>query len=107
MAAPSPAEIQYQLRHIHDDQSDQIIAAFGVCLGFAVIAVLLRFVARHLTRAPLGGDDWTTLVGLVGPSRNQLTEGHWWTRQGLTDSLSLQIFALGYIVGQSVGMSPP
>ena len=69
MASPSPAEIQYQLQHIHDDTSSQIIAAFGVCLGFAIIAVLLRFVARHLTKASLGGDDWTILVGLVSAAK--------------------------------------
>ncbi|KAL8825258.1 MAG: hypothetical protein Q9170_007866 [Blastenia crenularia] len=65
MAAPSPAERQYQLEHIHDDQSPKIIIAFGICLSIATITVLLRFVARHLARAPLGGDDWTILVGLV------------------------------------------
>lgn len=66
MAAPPPAEIQYQLQHIQDDQSDQIISAFVVCLAFAIVAVLLRFVARHLNKASLGGDDWAIVVGLVG-----------------------------------------
>ncbi|KAL8708700.1 MAG: hypothetical protein Q9220_006425 [cf. Caloplaca sp. 1 TL-2023] len=65
MAAPSPAEIQYQSQHIADDTSDQIISALGVCIGFAIISVLLRFVARHITRAPLGGDDWTIVLGLM------------------------------------------
>ncbi|KAL8993130.1 MAG: hypothetical protein Q9188_007403 [Gyalolechia gomerana] len=79
MAAPSPAEIQYQLQHIQDDQSDQIISAFGVCLAFAIVAVLLRFVARHLNKASLGGDDWAILVGLL--------------------------LAIGYVAGQSVCVS--
>ncbi|KAI4278561.1 MAG: hypothetical protein L6R35_006086, partial [Caloplaca aegaea] len=65
MTAPSASEIQYQLQHIHEDTSNQIIAAFGVCLGIATCAVLLRFVARHITRAPLAGDDWTIVAGLA------------------------------------------
>lgn len=65
MAAPTPEQIQYQLQHIQDDRSDEIITALGICLAFAIITVLLRFVARHLTGAPLGADDWTILFGLV------------------------------------------
>ncbi|KAL8906230.1 MAG: hypothetical protein Q9207_002152 [Kuettlingeria erythrocarpa] len=68
MAAPSPAEIQYQLQHIHDDTSNQIMASLGVCLAFAIITVLLRFVSRHITRAPLAGDDWTIVAGLATTS---------------------------------------
>ncbi|KAL8685241.1 MAG: hypothetical protein Q9218_007885 [Villophora microphyllina] len=65
MAGPSPADIQYQLAHIHDDRSNAIIAAFSVTLTFAIITVLLRFVSRHITRAPLASDDWTIVVGLT------------------------------------------
>ncbi|KAL8855422.1 MAG: hypothetical protein Q9178_007934 [Gyalolechia marmorata] len=65
MAGPTPAQIEYQLQHIQDDRSNEIIAAFGVCLGFAIITVLLRFVSRHLTRAPLKGDDWAVVFGLI------------------------------------------
>ncbi|KAI4140519.1 MAG: hypothetical protein LQ341_003806, partial [Variospora aurantia] len=79
MTAPSAAEIQYQLQHIHEDTSKQIIAAFGVCLGIATCAVLLRFVARHITKAPLAGDDWTIVAGLL--------------------------CAVGYVVGQSLCIS--
>lgn len=64
-ASLTPAQIQYQLQHFEDDRSTSIIAALGVCLGLAIVTVLLRFVARHLTRAPLGGDDWTIVFGLV------------------------------------------
>lgn len=67
MPAPSPEAIQYQLQHFNDDESNRIIASFGVCLALAIIAVLLRFLARHLNRASLGADDWTIVVGLVGP----------------------------------------
>ncbi|KAL9007899.1 MAG: hypothetical protein Q9173_006919 [Seirophora scorigena] len=65
MDSPPPAEIQYQRQHIHDDRSNEIIAALGICLGIAIIAVLLRFVARHLKRAPLEADDWTIVAGLL------------------------------------------
>ncbi|KAL8904325.1 MAG: hypothetical protein Q9171_007088 [Xanthocarpia ochracea] len=65
MAGPTPAQIDYQLQHIQDDRSNEIIAAFGVCLGFAIITVLLRFLSRHLNRAPLKGDDWAVVFGLA------------------------------------------
>ncbi|KAL8698486.1 MAG: hypothetical protein Q9201_006541 [Fulgogasparrea decipioides] len=73
---PSPADIQWQHEHIHDDRSNEIIVAFGITLGFAITSVLLRFVSRHITRAPLGLDDWIIVLGLI--------------------------CAIGYIVGQSV-----
>ncbi|KAI4234895.1 MAG: hypothetical protein LQ352_008145 [Teloschistes flavicans] len=76
MAGPSPTDREYQLAHIRDDRSTEIIVAFAVTLGFAIITVLLRFVSRHLTRAPLGGDDWTIVAALI--------------------------CAIGYVVGQSV-----
>ena len=83
MAGPTPAQIEYQLQHIQDDRSDEIIAAFGVCLGIATITVLLRFVTRHLTRAPLKGDDWAVVFGLVRESCTYLSRslrylpGYW------------------------------
>ncbi|KAL8910937.1 MAG: hypothetical protein Q9172_007761 [Xanthocarpia lactea] len=78
MAGPTPAQIDYQLQHIQDDRSDEIIAALGVCLAFAIITVPLRFVSRHLTRAPLKGDDWAVVFGLI--------------------------CAIGYVVGQVVAI---
>ncbi|KAL9028665.1 MAG: hypothetical protein Q9196_003008, partial [Gyalolechia fulgens] len=90
MAPPSPAELQYQRQHGHDDRSGEIIGAFGVCLGFAIIAVLLRFVARHLNRASLGGDDWTIVVGLVGPiSEPPGPQGHHRSGHALTSLVDL------------------
>ncbi|KAL8682884.1 MAG: hypothetical protein Q9186_001130 [Xanthomendoza sp. 1 TL-2023] len=65
MVEPSPPDIDYQLQHIQDDRSKDIIVAIGICLGFAIITVLFRFLARHLNRAPLGGDDWTIVFGLA------------------------------------------
>lgn len=38
----------------------------------AIFFVLLRLVARHMKRAPLGMDDWTLIVGLVGLSSHSL-----------------------------------
>ncbi|KAI4087818.1 MAG: hypothetical protein L6R37_008278 [Teloschistes peruensis] len=65
MAVPSPADIEYQHAHIHDDRSKDIIAALTTTLGFAIITVVLRFVSRHITRAPLAGDDWTIVAALA------------------------------------------
>ncbi|KAL9576500.1 MAG: hypothetical protein Q9212_007046 [Teloschistes hypoglaucus] len=71
MAGLSPAAIAYQRAHIHDDRSKDIIAALGVTLGFAIITVVLRFLSRHITRAPLAGDDWTIVAALVDDSVNR------------------------------------
>lgn len=65
MAALPPAVVQYQLEHIHDDRSKEIISALYVTLGFAIITVVLRFVSRHITRARLDWDDWIIVFGLV------------------------------------------
>ncbi|KAL8637525.1 MAG: hypothetical protein Q9228_005210 [Teloschistes exilis] len=65
MAVPSPADIEYQHAHIHDDRSKDIIAALATTLGFAIITVVLRFISRHITRASLAGDDWTIVAALA------------------------------------------
>ncbi|KAL8880819.1 MAG: hypothetical protein Q9198_001847 [Flavoplaca austrocitrina] len=65
MSTLPPAILQYQLEHIRDNKSKEILSALGVTLGFAIITVLLRFVSRHITRAGLAWDDWTVVFGLA------------------------------------------
>lgn len=65
MVAPSPAEIQYQLAHIHEDRSLDIILSHAICLPIAVIAVVLRLVSRRLIKDSIQADDWLIIVALL------------------------------------------
>ena len=65
MSALTPAEILYQQQHIGDDLRADIAVCNGMCLGIAVVAVILRFVCRRIARVPLGMDDWTVVIALV------------------------------------------
>ena len=65
MSSPSPADIQYQLQHIHDNKSKQLIVAYVVSLSAASIAVALRLLARRINRASLKSDDVMVIIGLV------------------------------------------
>lgn len=65
MASFSPSEMQYQLDHIQDNRAPAFIACYATCLALAFIAVLLRFIARRISRASVLADDWWILVSLV------------------------------------------
>ncbi|KAL8715738.1 MAG: hypothetical protein Q9220_000405 [cf. Caloplaca sp. 1 TL-2023] len=62
MAMPSQEEIQYQLSHINDDRSGDIILSHGIGIALAASAVVLRFVARRLSKAKVGADDYMIVV---------------------------------------------
>ena len=47
------------------DQSSRIVAASITLMVLSGIAVGMRFIARHLSRAGLWWDDWTILVAMV------------------------------------------
>ena len=64
MVVPSPAEIQYQHAHIHDDRSFNIVISHALCLPIAFVAVLLRFVSRRMVKASIQADDWLIVIAL-------------------------------------------
>ena len=64
MALPS-SEVQYQLAHIHEDRASAIVISHAVVLPLAVIAVVARFISRHLCKAHIGVDDYMIVVALV------------------------------------------
>ena len=71
MSASIPtAELDYQLRHIHDSRVPEIVASLAVCLPAAYIAVVLRFASRRIGKIPLKADDWWLVVGLVSRHLN-------------------------------------
>ena len=65
MATPSSAEQAYWQAHSTDDKVPIIILADVLCLFGALLAVVLRFVARSLMKSPLRADDWMIVIGLV------------------------------------------
>lgn len=65
MAEPSPSEIQYQLAHIHEDRSGDIVYSHIVCMTLATVAVILRFASRRLCKAAILADDYMIIVALV------------------------------------------
>lgn len=67
MAAPNAAEIQYQLSHIHEDRSKDIVYSNIICIVIALIAVVLRLASRRLCRAAILADDYVCFAALVSP----------------------------------------
>ena len=65
MALPNIQEIQYQLAHIHEDRSNDIVVSHAICIVIAVVAVVLRFASRRICKAPILADDYMTIVALV------------------------------------------
>lgn len=49
-------EIAYQLAHILDDRSGELIASHAACLTLAGTAVILRLVARCLSKASIAAE---------------------------------------------------
>ena len=68
MATPNPTEIQYQLLHIHEDRSKDIVNSNAICMVIAIVAVTLRFVSRRLCKAAFLADDYVCLAALVSLS---------------------------------------
>ena len=68
MAQLSATEVQYEREHIRQDQVPRIVASYATCLSLAYIAVVLRFIARRISRAPLQADDLTISIALVRSS---------------------------------------
>ena len=65
MAQPSAAEIQYQLDHIKDDKSVQMVSSQICGMVIAFVAVALRLVSRRFGRVPIQADDFMIVVALV------------------------------------------
>ena len=64
----SPAEIEYEMSHIKDDRQKEMIVSSAICIAIAIIAVILRLVARRLSRAKIMADDYMIIVALVSTS---------------------------------------
>lgn len=76
MSSFNPTELQYMQSHIGDNRSGQIYAINVVCGLAAYLVVLLRLIARSLTTAKYGRDDWLIAAGLVRVSLLQPETDH-------------------------------
>lgn len=61
----SPADIQYQKEHIHDNLQPNIYAACFICFPAACIAVALRLYSRRMTVGRYGKDDLAIVLALI------------------------------------------
>ena len=68
MSVLSPADVDYQMQHISDDKSKQLLATCVVSLCVASVGVALRITARRVNRfeTSLQADDYMIIVGFVG-----------------------------------------
>ena len=64
----SPAEIEYEVAHIHDNRGPDIVISSAVCIGLAIAAVCLRLAGRRLSRAAILADDYMMVFALVSQS---------------------------------------
>lgn len=60
-----PAEAQYQLDHVNQSQVSNIVSSHIACLTIAVVAIILRFISRRMSKTPIKADDWMIVAALV------------------------------------------
>ena len=62
---PSAAEVEYMYAHANDDRGPDVIAGTTATFTLATIAVILRLIARRISKSVLRADDWTILAAWV------------------------------------------
>ena len=65
MSGVSDTEIRYQIDHMQDNKSRELIVANVVSISAATTAVVLRLISRRLNKASLQADDSMIIIGLV------------------------------------------
>jgi hypothetical protein len=65
---PDAAEIAYMEAHIDDTLVPNIIACTVICGAASVLFIILRLIARMLTKASLQTSDWLILFAWVSLS---------------------------------------
>ncbi len=61
----SPEQIRYQEERKHENKGPMILVADSALIAVAVVVVILRFVARAMTKAGYKADDYTIVGALV------------------------------------------
>lgn len=65
MEMPTPKDIAYQRQHIHDSGQHAAVTSNVAGITLASIAIILRIIARRMTRTSLQKDDWMIFAALV------------------------------------------
>ena len=60
-----PAEAQYQLDHVHESRVRDIVSAHISCFTILAVAIILRFIARRMSKTSIKADDWMIVAALV------------------------------------------
>lgn len=55
-------EIDYQLIHIDEDRSEALVVSHTICLVLAGIAIILRLIARRISKAAIKADDYMIIL---------------------------------------------
>lgn len=56
---------QYQIAHVNDDRSHEIVISHALFLPLAVVAVVLRLLSRRICKAKILADDYMIIAALV------------------------------------------
>lgn len=65
----SPAEIRYELAHIHESRAPNIVVSSIICFSLAITVVILRLLARRLSKVRILADDYMMMFALVSRQR--------------------------------------
>lgn len=65
MSNPTPEQLEYMREHMTDDKRSTILTVNSVSFPLALIAVLLRLLARRRLKAPWKADDWLIIAAVV------------------------------------------
>lgn len=68
------------LPSLDDDRGAEIVAIVGVMMALSTIAVILRLIARRISAAPYGADDFLIVVALIltyGLNINEIIAVHY------------------------------
>ncbi|KAL8944881.1 MAG: hypothetical protein Q9216_000171 [Gyalolechia sp. 2 TL-2023] len=65
METMTPAELQYQQEHIHEDRGSEVVGAVITVAILATVAVTLRFMSRKHMKVAISWDDYLMIPALV------------------------------------------
>ncbi len=65
---PTAAELQYEREHYDETEVPALLASNLLFLSLAVVAVVIRFLCRWVSKIKYQYDDWFIVAGLVSAS---------------------------------------
>ncbi|KAK6069356.1 hypothetical protein SCUP234_07406 [Seiridium cupressi] len=62
---PTAEQMHYMEDHVNEASVPSIYISSGILAGASTIAIILRFLARRMSRSCLGKDDYTIFIGYI------------------------------------------